>query len=557
MMTNDKDYLIFCDLVYKALLGVINEQELAALEAQLRNDPKMRECYQDLLLIHIGLTHRSGVSVTELSPRKDSDPCDPYNSTFQQVVEKDLAESDIRRAMQSAIDDDPSVEPNRAAKSSMNRRGRVTRRQVIHNLATLAAMLMFAILIVWLDRQLWQRAADPPAVVPVVAQLVEVQNARWADTTLASRAGEFLRPGSRRLLSGLAKIEFKDGASVIVEGPCAFSLHDDDQIMIREGQVVAYVPRPAQGFKVVVPDATIMDIGTEFAVDVDVSGTSDVHVFDGLVVLSLDAVEESSGHLISEGQAMRVKQGGTNAVAIKNNVSRFTREIPSAFEQFAKSLHPYSYWRFGGASFSTVDFINPRTSKAHFTGQVSCVDDVFLTDGKPSSILTLTGPDSGSVVLEIPLIPQEGDHSYSLWVRPDGIEDATILGIQSSLQNDIFRFIGIDERGRIRQYSYSNEGIYPDSMRSEAIMKAGRWYHIVVTGQVGLQKKLYINGRLDATSEGTYGGGLKAFNLFYLGKMPDYGNATDAVSFAGAVSELIIFDRALSEVEVRQLYQSH
>ena len=44
------------------------------------------------------------------------------------------------------------------------------------------------------------------------------------------------------------------------------------------------MPRFARGYTILTPTAEVVDLGTEFGVDVDDSGASEVHVFDGDVV---------------------------------------------------------------------------------------------------------------------------------------------------------------------------------------------------------------------------------------------------------------------------------
>ncbi len=51
----------------------------------------------------------------------------------------------------------------------------------------------------------------------------------------------------------------------------------------RFGQMRVHVPPHARGFKLMTPDAKVVDLGTEFGLKVSDSGKSDVHVFDGEV----------------------------------------------------------------------------------------------------------------------------------------------------------------------------------------------------------------------------------------------------------------------------------
>lgn len=84
--------------------------------------------------------------------------------------------------------------------------------------------------------------------------------------------------------------------------------------------------------------------------------------------------------------------------------------------------------------------------------------------------------------------------------------------------------------------------------------KRGGWEHIVVT-KIGESKSvtLYVNGQ--KSGSGSWSGNLPAGMMDLL--IGEHKNANDMSRFQGKIDELCVFDRALTEQEVQQLYASY
>lgn len=92
-------------------------------------------------------------------------------------------------------------------------------------------------------------------------------------------AGQKLRP-----VAGVAEILFRDGARVILQGPADFSTLTASLGKLNYGQLTALVPKRAIGFTIHSPEASIVDLGTEFGLAVDQFGVSKVQVYEGEVI---------------------------------------------------------------------------------------------------------------------------------------------------------------------------------------------------------------------------------------------------------------------------------
>ena len=96
-------------------------------------------------------------------------------------------------------------------------------------------------------------------------------------------AGEPISPGRLQFSSGVVQLKFYSGAHLIVEGPADLDLVSSNEAYCRKGKLRARVPEVARGFTVQSPQFELVDLGTEFGIDVSDRGTSEVQVFDGEV----------------------------------------------------------------------------------------------------------------------------------------------------------------------------------------------------------------------------------------------------------------------------------
>ena len=118
-----------------------------------------------------------------------------------------------------------------------------------------------------------------------VAVLMESVSASFVDNGFQpSSTNGILYPGEILLESGIVAIEFYSGARVILEGPAIFELTSENSAILREGRIRALVPPQACGFSVSTRQIEVVDLGTEFGMNIEEDGhLTEVHCFNGLV----------------------------------------------------------------------------------------------------------------------------------------------------------------------------------------------------------------------------------------------------------------------------------
>jgi FecR-like protein len=169
---------------------------------------------------------------------------------------------------------------------------------------------------------------------PAEARLTATESCKWhsaAPPLGAGVEGKLLQIGA-----GVAEFTLAKGVCVVVEGPAIFEVLSAARFRLDRGRLAATVPPQGIGFTVVTPTAEVIDLGTQFGVEVDGSDQTDVHVLKGAVevkvtqvvsaVSEFDEPKPDAAVRLSAGQAVRLSKG-LPTVRIAANAARFRRVL--------------------------------------------------------------------------------------------------------------------------------------------------------------------------------------------------------------------------------------
>ncbi|MGI9458146.1 MAG: LamG-like jellyroll fold domain-containing protein, partial [Aeoliella sp.] len=196
---------------------------------------------------------------------------------------------------------------------------------------------------------------EPPDVTApsnLVATVVDSQSARWLNAGVSTVADTRLAAGPLTLETGVVEIAFNSGAHVIAEAPIELELVSPDRLIVSRGKLVAKVPEEAIGFTIVADAAAIVDLGTEFGVEVSNEGEVGVHVLDGEVALVPDVANDDAGEetapreTLTVGTARKVSADGKSVDEIEFDRAAFLHEVPtSPYELAVLQGRPVAFWR--------------------------------------------------------------------------------------------------------------------------------------------------------------------------------------------------------------------
>jgi hypothetical protein len=228
---------------------------------------------------------------------------------------------------------------------------------------------------------------SPELKTPFVGQITGVADCRWTDPKARISDGDYVRLGQEyALVSGYLEITYQSGAKVILEGPVRYVVESQTGGFLAIGKLTARVekkgsvsgaqdsgskgertanptlslaerepvislaPRPsplaAAGsrpssldsrlFSVRTPTAIVTDLGTEFGVEVDRSGATRSHVFQGKVKVELaNGGNDAEALIVGEMEETTVEAGRNRTVKVIRGTGQspaptgFVRRMPS------------------------------------------------------------------------------------------------------------------------------------------------------------------------------------------------------------------------------------
>lgn len=425
-------------------------------------------------------------------------------------------------------------------------------------------------------RQMAGEIAEPADVndngVAVLTRLAGLQG----DNATNWRVGETIPPGLMAWDAGLVQLEFYCGATVVVEGPAEIEILDQSRVVCRLGRLRAHVPEPARGFAVLAPSFELVDLGTEFGLNVSGDGAAEVHVFDGKVEL-YDAQsnrDSATRRELNAGDALTVDRDGT-AKSIAARDADFV--TPTRLSQLADARQQGQLrdWR----AFRDSLRNDPRVVAYFPFDRIDAGDRLLVGHGANGSTLTgaIVGcewsegrwPEKPSLQFKRPgdrvriNIPGEfASLTYSTWLRVDGLDrpQSSLLltdgfGINRphwQIRQDGAIVLGV-RHSDTASHSYATEPIFN-------LFRLGQWVHLATvhdTSQACVTH--YVNGELTNRERLRRA----ADSLLTIGNatignwsVPTNRHRRSSVrNLNGCMDELIVFGEALDDEEVRRIYE--
>ncbi|MFC4992803.1 hypothetical protein [Rubritalea tangerina] len=128
--------------------------------------------------------------------------------------------------------------------------------------------------------------------------------------------------------SGLIELTHQSGVQVTIEGPASYQVTGPNAGKLDYGKCVANVPRGAEGYTVDYSMGKVVDLGTEFGMELTQNGELSVGVFKGLVELHPEGSQTVS--TITQDHALRQHiSNPTQIDSIPFERSKFIRHVPS------------------------------------------------------------------------------------------------------------------------------------------------------------------------------------------------------------------------------------
>ncbi len=187
-----------------------------------------------------------------------------------------------------------------------------------------------------------------------VATLLLEDDCVWtSDSEVAE--GQRLPAQALKLESGFAIIRFDGGAELVLKGRTSLVLKTAGSAELKYGDVVIRAEGEADGFELATPMSPLIDLGTEFAVRVDESGATEVHVLEGEV----EYRKGSAPDVLKAGRAIRFD--GSNATP--SDVELDSTGFDEVVRQVAPKPQPHRMFAYDGFFYETGELSLAWTSK--------------------------------------------------------------------------------------------------------------------------------------------------------------------------------------------------
>lgn len=192
-------------------------------------------------------------------------------------------------------------------------------------------------------------AARPPrgAVVATVTRAFDTNFDYGGVDGTAIGSGDDIHVGQYSLTTGIVELTYSNGAVVIVEAPAEFTLESTMLLSLSSGDLSARIPEQGLGFTVDTEAAKVVDLGTEFSVRAT-RQSSEIHVFEGEVVVESKAEVDAQPMHLFKGQASRVDTRNGTSVGIDAKPEEFLRVLDEprhVYPRELSALNPIAYYR--------------------------------------------------------------------------------------------------------------------------------------------------------------------------------------------------------------------
>jgi hypothetical protein len=431
-----------------------------------------------------------------------------------------------------------------------------------------------------------QKIARVMAPKPVLATLKLSLDAQW-DNSGASLPLLADLSGPHSLDHGLAQITLAGGATVVVQAPAEFKIVSATDIDLASGQISAVVPHDGGGLTVDAPNLHVVDLGTEFGVDVSPFKQTHVEVFVGKVRVELPPVNGVAPvqQTIDANHAVDVKPNSRTIEPAAPAPLGFVRASELISRAAAGENTALQRWQ----SFSQTLRQDPDLVAYYtFDNQNDSPDKLInrsqATTGRHDGVLGIPGvadsaprwsqgrwPGKGSLEFgrsntTVVTLPSEGQftsgspHSYVIWLKRSELTRQVHLISQPSGDRRCFNIAVVGTAGK-KQINASpntvNFDFGPDDAKSPAILPTqSRWFLLAITVTPDSQAHFYIDGQLMAQAPIKIAAMDRSADLWLGRSDPALKDTAAGDILHGWVDELAIFSRALSSSEIQRIYDA-
>jgi hypothetical protein len=423
-------------------------------------------------------------------------------------------------------------------------------------------------------------AGDPPrlGLARGFAVVVQLAAAEWEPGSgQRPSEGDLLAGGRLVLRSGKITLGLLSGVTLTVEGPADLELLSIDRVHCRRGKLRTCVPRGAEGFVVTTPGSLVVDLGTEFGLNVAADGTARVMVFKGEAEAAVlnEAGAPVRSQQVSEHRAFaidprsgRIEGAAAHPVDFVAPPVLAPTSLPldTSYREAVMAAGPWAYWRFEALDDGVVADEVAGGQPLRATGPVKLVGA-----GGRNRCLEF-GPDEAEQSVAMDGVwqpPNDPGYALELWALPARIGHAALASlIAPGPPTEGYKHLCLLELTASDRRSLLSPGLFRflhrwppgdsggDNLFSTRHYVPYRWHHIVAQ-RTGGRLEFYVDGvpTPPITSRSALATEPCRVLLGRLKPVPRPAGRVHSRPFVGLIDELALYNRPLTAEEVRRHYE--
>ena len=417
----------------------------------------------------------------------------------------------------------------------------------------------------------FQSVSEQEVIVDTVAVLTKSVGIVWDESAkFRPDLGETLEPCDLKIAKGLVQVEFLQGATVVLEGPVEFSIKNPNEGALANGKLRAIVPKVATGFTISVPNGRVIDLGTDFGLNVHSGGSTELFVYSGEVVY--EGKTESNENItreVSSGESIFVDPYG-NANWVEMPTEPFISAADLAFRSMEESQRRHAAWvdlsnnissdpntllYFSFDNQSPWSRILRNESPSNKSAQNGAIVGCNWSEGRWSGKGALSFKRKNDRVrLQLP--NHLASATFYAWVKIDSLINSISPIICCDPKTIGAVCWSVNKNGQIVLRTRTAKGnvLYESAVafRSE---KLGRWAHVATTYSAETRMIThYVNGRPFSREKLTDLVVLRFPNAM-LGHSNSTSGSKGGIALNGSIDEFGIFAGVYDEAEIRRLYE--
>lgn len=348
---------------------------------------------------------------------------------------------------------------------------------------------------------------------------------------------------------GTVKLITPNDARLVIEAPATFRFESPQRITLTRGRLAADIPHSARKFTVVTPSGEAVDLGTKFGVDVPLRSEAEIHVFQGEVIAQ--SSHGGTRRHLHTGEAFQLKSGAGAARKLRSAAFIRPEEVDSLHAalsagQASRSEEALLNLRRDPSLITLLDFESPERPQGVYD----------TVQGRwPSSRSAEFVGAADHIRVDLETAGEWLNLTMAAWVRLNQVDNLpqSLLSGLSSKEADSMKLNWAISDQKAMQLAIGKSELAAQDLSSPSqsapVGEQGRWVHLVaIYDGTNRQIRLLVNGKQVSVTK------LNDARAVPLKRL-EIGNAggTD-LKLSGRVDELVLIGRAMSDVEVSELF---